>query len=377
MNQQMRTWAEIDLDRLAHNYHALRSLTHPSCGFVGVVKANAYGHGAIPVAKKLEELGATLLAVACLAEAVALREGGITAPILILGITDSAYLSDLITHQLIQAVGDLEQAKAFSQGALALGQQLTVHVKVDTGMSRLGFLADEARSTQAVAEISTLCGLEGLAVQGIFTHFSDADGSESYTTMQLNGFLSVVDQLEEKGHQFTYRHCAASAATLTRTDTHLDLIRPGIALYGHTPDPGLSFSCPLESVLTFKSAVATVRNLPAGTAVSYGRTHVLTRDSRVAVLPVGYGDGFARRLSGGYQVSIRGHLVPILGRICMDLTMVDVTDVPEIVAGDVATLYGDDCPIEVAAQRVGTISYELLCDLTPRIPRIYHGQEID
>ena len=368
---QMRTWAEIDLGRLKHNYTALREQLAPGCRFVGVVKANAYGHGAVPVAQKLEEWGADYLAVACLEEAAELRQAGVHAPILILGVTLPRYAGELLAWDAAQAVGDLETGRALSAAAVAAGRTLTIHGKADTGMSRLGFLCDEAHLDHAAGEIAALCALPGLRVEGIFTHFSDADGCEAYTMRQFTRFLDLLDKLSARGVTFEIRHCAASAAMLNYPCTHLDMVRPGIALYGHYPAPGMEYTCPLLPVMTLKTRVAAVRDLPAGTCVSYGRTATLARDSRLAVLPVGYGDGYFRLFSNGQPVAIRGKKAPVVGRVCMDLTMVDVTDIPGVIPGDEAVLYGDAAPVEDGADRAGTIQYELLCDVSPRVPRVY------
>lgn len=368
---QMRTWAEIDLGRLKHNYTALREQLAPGCRFVGVVKANAYGHGAVPVAQKLEEWGADYLAVACLGEAAELRQAGVRAPILILGVTLPRYAGELLAWDAAQAVGDLETGRALSAAAVAAGRTLTIHVKADTGMSRLGFLCDEAHLDRAAGEIAALCALPGLRAEGIFTHFSDADGCEAYTMRQFTRFLDLLDKLSARGVTFEIRHCAASAAMLNYPCTHLDMVRPGIALYGHYPAPGMEYTCPLLPVMTLKTRVAAVRDLPAGTCVSYGRTATLARDSRLAVLPVGYGDGYFRLFSNGQPVAIRGKKAPVVGRVCMDLTMVDVSDIPGVVPGDEAVLYGDAAPVEDGADRAGTIQYELLCDVSPRVPRVY------
>ena len=368
-----RTWAEIDLDRLAHNYRALRALTDPSCRFMGVVKANAYGHGAVAVARELEALGADYLSVACLDEALELRQAGIQAPILILGITPLEYAGALLDHGIAQTVGDLETAEALSRAASAAGKPLTVHLKVDTGMSRLGFLCDEDHMGQTAEAIGRAWALPGLRWEGIFTHFANADGDEAYTMRQFTRFLDLLDSLAARGITFPIRHCASSAAVLNYPCTHLDMIRPGIALYGHYPAPGMEHTCGLEPVMALKSRVAAVRDLPAGTAVSYGCTRVLERDSRVAVLPVGYADGYFRLFSNALEVQVREGRAPILGRVCMDMCMVDVTDIPGVSAGDEAVLYGDQVPVEAGAELVGTIQYELLCDVSPRVPRVYLG----
>lgn len=373
-----RTWAEVDLDALAHNYRLLRGLA-PETRFLGVVKADAYGHGAVPVAKKLQALGADMLAVACLAEAVELREAGITLPILCLGQTPVELAGDLLAYDVTQTVGDLETGEALSAAAEAAGKTLKVHVKVDTGMGRLGFVYyeddDEAALERAGKEIESLCALPGLEPEGIFTHFANADGSEAYTKNQCARIYDVFGELWERGlHQFKIYHCAASAAVLNYswTKVYMNMIRPGIALYGYVPDPSVK-DPGLKPVMTVKSRIAAVRELPAGSFISYGCTATLERDSKIAVLPMGYGDGLPRCLSNKLEVLIEDKLCPVLGRICMDMCMVDVTDAPGVKAGDAATVYGPGLT-GWAAQLAGTIPYELLCQLTPRIPRLYLEQ---
>ena len=368
-----RTWAEIDLDALAHNYHALHSLLPAGCRFLGLVKANAYGHGAVPVARKLQQLGADMLAVACLMEAEELRRAGITLPILCLGQTAPEFAPLLLEYGVTQTVEDLETARALSDAAQAAGKRLRVHVKLDTGMGRLGFLWRDGGDNRAVLEdIAALCALPGLKAEGLFTHFSDADGCQSYTMAQLARFQDARTALENRGLSFSIYHCGASAAVLHYPQTHMDMVRPGIVLYGYSPAPGLGGPA-LQPVLTLKSRVATVRSMPAGSYISYGRTARLERDTRLAVLPIGYGDGFPRGLSNRAQVELAGARCPIVGRVCMDMCMVDVTDLPGVRPGDVATVYGPGLT-EQDARLQDTIVYELLCALSPRVPRIYLEQ---
>ena len=370
---KIRTWAEVDLNALAHNYRALRALTLEGCKFLGLVKANAYGHGAVPVAKKLEELGCDMLAVACVAEAAQLRQAGITLPILCLGYTPVEETEALLRYHVTQTVGDLDTGRALSEAAQKAGGVLDVHVKLDTGMGRIGFLWQLDGDNTAVADhISALCALPGLRAGGMFTHFSDADGSEAYTEDQLHRFQDARTTLAQRGVTFPLYHCGASAATLRYACTHMDMIRPGIALYGYSPAPDMPLPHGLElrPVMTVKSRVAVVRDLPAGSCVSYGRTATLARDSRLAVVPIGYGDGFPRLLSNRMDLIVHGVPCPIVGRICMDMCMIDVTDVPDVKAGDEVLVYGPG-QAERAAQTMGTIVYELLCDLTDRVPRVY------
>lgn len=369
----MRTWAEIDLGALEHNFKALKALLPKGCKILAPVKANAYGHGAAPIARKLEELGCDMLAVACAAEAAELRQAGVTLPILCLGNTLADYAELLFTNDVIQAVGDLDTALALSEAAVKKNATVRVHIKLDTGMSRLGFFWDKDRDNSAVLEqLCRVFTLPGLAVTGMFTHFSDADGSEEYTMEQFSRFLDARDTLAARGYTVPLLHCAASAAVIAFPCTHMDMVRPGIALYGYYPDESMDglIDDDLRPVMAVKSRIVAVRPLPKGTCVSYGRTAVLERDSRLAVLPIGYGDGLPRLLSNRMHVLIHGVPCPIVGRVCMDMCMADVTDLPDVKPGDVATVYGGTLA-EQAAKLTGTIVYELLCDVSPRVPRVY------
>ncbi len=373
--QTRRAWAEIDLGALEHNYRTLRAMLPQGCKLLAPVKADAYGHGAVPVSRRLEALGADYLAVACIDEGIELREAGIHLPILILGWTDPAYTGELLQYDLTQGVSDEEMAAALSGEAARLGGTLTVHMKADTGMTRLGILCDEQGLDAAVEAMARMYALPALRWEGIFTHFSHADGSEEYTMRQFTRFLDLLDRLKERGVEFPIRHCAASAAMLNYPCTYLDMVRPGISFYGHYPDP----SCEgldgpgLKPLMTLKARVVSVKDAPAGTAVSYGRTHTLERDSRLAVLSIGYGDGLPRRCSDKLRVWLEGGYATVVGRICMDLCMVDVTDLPQVKVGDTAELYGPHTPVEDAAALCGTIQYELLCDVNKRVKRVYVG----
>ena len=370
--EKQRTWAQVSLTALEHNYRALRAMLPQGCRFLGVVKANAYGHGAMPIARKLVELGAEMLAAACLQEAVELRLAGITVPILILGATPVQAAEQVVEYDLTQSVFEPELAQAISEAAVRQGKTARIHIKLDTGMSRVGILTHDA--VAAAGEAAQLCGLPNVEAEGIFTHFANADEDEEYTMLQFTRFLDTVSVLEKNyGLTFEIRHCAASAAALKYPCTHLDMVRPGIALYGHYPHPGCQNldGVGLIPVMSVYSRVSAVRSLPAGTPVSYGCTNVLQRDSRIAVLPIGYGDGLFRLLSNRLRVEFDGQPAPVVGRICMDMCMVDVTDLPQVKPGCVATIFGVDKPLEEAAELLGTISYELLCDVSPRVPRVY------
>ncbi len=370
--ETMRTWAEISLGNLEHNYRALRACA-PDSRFLGVVKANAYGHGAVPVARKLEELGADYLAVACLNEAMELRQAGIRMPILILGATPPELAGLVADYDVTQTVFTLALARALSQAAGERGKRAKIHIKVDTGMSRLGLLDHDPR--QAARQVQALCTLPNLEAEGIFTHFANADGDEAYTMLQFTRFLDTLEELESKYQQkFKIRHCAASAAVLNYPCTHLDMVRPGVALYGHAPDPscaGLE-ELDLRPVMTLKSRVSAVRDLPGDTPVSYGCIQkVGAQGGRVAVLPIGYADGLHRTLSGKGSVWLAGKRRPILGRVCMDMCMVLLDNETQVGPGDEAEIFGAHLPAEELAALAGTIQYELLCAVSPRVPRVY------
>ena len=371
-----RTWAEISLGNLEHNYRALRACA-PDSRFLATVKANAYGHGAVPMARRLEELGADYLATACLDEAAQLRKAGITAPILILGYTPPELAGELVDLDITQTVFTPELARALSDAAGAAGKRAKIHLKADTGMSRLGVLCHDPE--QGAADLNALCALPHLEPEGIFTHFSVSDeegeDSETYTMLQFTRFLDVLKELEEKyGRTFEIRHCANSGAVLNYPCTHLDMVRPGIALYGHYPDP----SCEgldgpgLRPVMSLFSRVAAVRELPEDTPISYGRTETAGRGGgRIAILPIGYADGLHRALSNEGYVRLDGECRPIMGRICMDMCMIGLNEAADVRPGDVAEVFGEHLPIEWQAETAGTISYELLCAVAPRVPRIY------
>ena len=375
----MRTWAEVDLDNLTHNYHILREMMPENCRFLGLCKANAYGHGAVPIAKKLEALGAELLAVACLEEAIELRHGGVTIPILCLGQTDPHYAPSLVANNVIATVGDWETAQALSQAAVKMRQNIRIHVKIDTGMTRLGFLWEADKKEEVADCIANLCRLPNLEHEGIFTHFADAEGSEPYTMGQMTAFLEAKEMLTARGIDCDLYHCANSAAMLRYPSTHMNMVRPGLVLYGYYPDAQYAEmdGHRLRPVMKLCSRIWSIRTIPAGTKVSYGCTVTLERESRVAVLPIGYGDGYFRSFSGAAEVLIAGVRCKILGRVCMDMCMIDVTDLPHVAVGDVATIYGVDGLLEDAAHIASTVPYELLCDVNPRVPRVYTQQGID
>lgn len=374
-----RTWAEIDLDALAHNYRALRSQMGPKARFLGVVKADAYGHGSIEVSRTLEELGAEYLAISNVDEARELRLAGIGLPILQLGLTPADQTAVLIENRVTQAVWSEDAAQAFSREAQRAGGRLKVHLKLDTGMSRLGFQCDEPNFEASLASLKRVCALPGLEVEGAFTHFavSDEDSEESraYTQLQHQRFEAMLQRLEEAGITIPLRHCANSGATVGYPQFAHDMFRPGIITYGIGHQAHL---LGLKPVMTLKTVIGTVKEFTPGTTVSYGRTFRAQRPSRVGVLPIGYADGLHRALSNQWRVWTPHGLAPIAGRICMDMCMVDLTDLPQVREGDEVEVYGPHNSVNEAAALTGTISYELTCAVSKRVPRIYYkgGKEI-
>ena len=374
-----RTWAEIDLDALAHNYQVLCSRMGPASRFLGVVKADAYGHGAVEVSRTLAELGAAYLAVSNADEAQELREAGLGLPVLQLGLTPADQTERLLAHRITQTVWSEDAARAFSREAERLGGRLKVHVKLDTGMSRLGFPCDEKRFEQSLEAILRVCDLPGLEAEGIFTHFavSDETGEESrdYTILQHRWFDSMIRALGERGVRFAFQHCANSGAAVGYSQFGYDLFRPGIITYGighQAQELGL------RPVMTLKTVIGAIRELPADTSVSYGRTFRTVQASRVGVLPIGYADGLHRALSNRWRVWTPYGFAPILGRVCMDMCMVDLTGLPRVAEGDEAEVYGPHNSVNDAAQLAGTIAYELTCAVSKRVPRIYYrgGREV-
>ena len=367
-----RTWAEIDLDALAHNYQQARRRIGPHVKYLGVVKADAYGHGAIQIARKLEQLGADYLAVSSLDEAKELRHGGIQAPILILGHTPPAMVPQLIEYRITQAVSALAKAREYSAAAAACGGTLKVHIKVDTGMSRLGFLVRGGHFDTGVDSIAAACALPGLEAEGIFTHFAVSDeddaGSEAYTREQFAVFTRVLDALAERGRTFAIRHCANSGALARYPEMYLDMVRPGIALYGVGAD---AKRLDLRPVMRLKSSISTIKTFDPDTDISYGRTFRTTARTRIGVLPIGYADGFFRGLSNRMSVVTDQGPAPQRGRICMDMCMVDLTDLPDVKVGDTVEIFGSRQKVDDLAALLDTIPYELTCAVSRRVPRVY------
>ena len=368
-----RTWSEIDLDALKYNYHILRKKIGPDVKFLGVVKADAYGHGSVMVSRLLEKEGADYLAVSSIDEAMELRVNGIKMPILILGHTPKEQVERLIEYNITQAVTCLSKAEEYSGEALRLGQTLRIHIKVDTGMSRLGFISDKGNEFRAVDGILEAVNKPGLLTEGIFTHFavSDEEGEEyeEYTHHQFELFMNVIKGVEEKwGKTFDIKHCANTGAVYNYPETYLDMVRPGLLLYGYGE---YAKKLGLKGVMTLKSVISTIKIYPEGTKVSYGGIYTCPETTRMAVIPYGYADGFLRYLSNKCELYTPGGFAKQCGKICMDMSMINVTDMPEVVVGSEVEIFGSNNPIEKLAKLAETIPYELTCAVSKRVPRKY------
>lgn len=378
-----RTWARIDLDAVGYNFRQIRSRLKPATKVCCVVKADAYGHGAEALAREYEALGADYFAVSNLEEAVQLRNAGVTKPILILGYTPPCKAKCLHDQKITQAVLSRTYGEQLAQEAVQAGVTVRVHLKVDTGMSRIGFFFQEAqRDSASVDDMEAVCRLQGLQAEGIFTHFAVADegtdGAE-YTRRQFSCFTGAIAQLEARGIAFEIRHCANSAATLDYSEMQLDMVRPGIILYGLEPSEKMLHPISLHPVMELKSVISLLKQIEPETSVSYGRKFTANTQLRVATVPIGYADGYSRVLSQKASVLVHGRRAPILGRVCMDQLMLDVTGIPAIQEGDTVTLFGQDggafLPVDELANYMGTIHYEITCMLNKRVPRIYYRND--
>lgn len=362
------TWVEIDDSAITHNTRRLKQIVGERVVLMAVVKADGYGHGAVAVALAALANGATQLAVANIEEALILRDAGISAPILILGYAEPAAVPLAIAHDLRLTVYDATLARDYLREAQRVGGRLRVHVKIDTGMGRLGLLPAEA--TQFLRDTLTLPAWD---VEGIYTHFSSADDDPDYTAEQVRVFRSIIEPLRAAGIHLPFAHVANSAGTLASADHHFDLVRVGLALYGLSPSPSVPAPSDFRPALTWKTVIASVKTLPAGHAVGYGNAYVTQGDERIAVLPVGYADGFRRAPANYGEVLVRGVRAPIVGRVSMEKTMINVSHIPDAHIGDEVVLLGaqggERITAEEMAARIGTINYEVVCSILPRVPR--------
>lgn len=369
-----RTWAEIDLDAAASNMRHIREVTAPGAMVTAVVKADAYGHGAAEMSHIALENGADRLAVACISEAKQLRAAGIAAPILILGASDETEAADIVKYDIIPAVFSYELAKRLSEEAKKQGKTVKIHVKADTGMSRIGFVVGDGDAA-ARREIAKIAALENLEIEGIFSHFATSDESDTaYMRRQYEVFLRFCEELSADGIKIPIRHIANSAAIMMYPETHLEMVRAGIIFYGLYPSEEVDRGrLALTPVMSLKSKISMVKEKNAGWGVSYGREYITGGRTKIATVPVGYADGYTRNLAGRASVELAGgERAKIIGRICMDQCMIDVTNVNNISAGDEVTLFGSrGITADDIARWADTINYEVICLVSKRIPRVY------
>ena len=385
MNEFLRrTWAEINLDAVNHNIGQIRSVLNPGVKLCAVVKADCYGHGYAYTAAEMEAAGADWFAVSNLAEALQLRRAGIGKPILILGYTPPDKAAELVYNDVSQAVFSEDYAEALSSHAVLSHVQVNAHIKIDTGMSRIGFLYhDSVDDYPVIDEMERVCRLPGLSPEGVFTHFAKADcaDGEVYTRIQYDLFLSAVSRLEQRGVRFRLRHCANSAAILDYPEMQLDMARAGVILYGMYPSATVSRRIRLLPVMELKTVISMVKEVPPGTPVSYGGTFVSSAPTRIATVPIGYADGYPRLLSNKAEMLVGGVRVKQIGNVCMDQCMLDVSGIPGVTPGKVITVFGREGSEAVTADelaaKAGMINYEVTCALSRRVPRVYvQGNEI-
>ena len=367
------TYVEIDLAALQHNFLQARRQAGDGRQLLAVVKADAYGHGAARVAPALQQAGADLFGVAMVEEGLELRRAGVSRPILVLGGVYPGQEEELLAHDLVPVVFDLDTARRLDALATADGRQVTYHLKLDSGMGRLGFRPEELPEV-----LDVLAGLKGLVMDGLISHLAVADDPENpFTSEQAEIFRSALSCVRQAGFAPRHIHLSNSAALFSRQFPECNLVRPGIVLYGGLPAPCFAKRLDLQPVMSFRTSVAQVKKVPAGTGVSYGHRFVAKRSTTLAAIPVGYADGYSRHLSNVGEVLIRGRRVPVAGTVCMDWTLIDVTDIPQVQVGDEVTLLGRDngqsINAEEWAQRIDTISYEVFCQVSKRVPRVYLG----
>lgn len=367
-----RTWVNINLDNIRHNYQCIRKYIGNNTKFLGVVKANAYGHGAIEVARVLQEENADYLAVACIDEAIELRQNGIELPILILGHTPAKYTKDLIKYNITQCVANLHKASEYNDEAKKLNKKLKVHIKVDTGMSRLGFLVEGNYFESGIDHIKQAYNLEYLNCEGIFTHFSVSDEydncSKEYTLNQFQLFTKVIKRLENESIRFEIRHCCNTGATITYPQMHLDMVRPGLLLYGYGDENNI---LGLKPCMSLMSRINTIKYFDEGIDISYGRHYRTSSRTRVATIGIGYADGLHRNLSNSCSFYCKGKKLPQIGNICMDMCMLNVTNFDDIDVEDEVEIFGENNSLIELSKIENSIPYEFMCSISNRVKRIY------
>jgi alanine racemase len=364
------SWVEIDLDAARHNITSVRNRLRPGVSILLVVKADAYGHGAVRVSRLAEECGIDMLGVATLDEGRELRKAGLKLPILILSPVLPQELEGALENSLAITASSYEFVAKASEIASGAGAVCTIHIEVDTGMGRAGVAEDAAVET-----IARMRSLPGISLEGIFTHFPTSDSDVDFTKDQIDRFTGIVADLEARGVTFRYVHCANSAAILNVPSSHFNLVRPGLLVYGHAPSIVLREAIDVVPVMSFRARLVLVRDMPAGASISYGRTFIAPKPMRVGVVPVGYGHGLSHRLSNKGQFLFRSTRVGIVGRVTMDMTMLDLTGFPDVAVGEEVVIFGRQGGAEITSDEVArwdeTLNYEVLCRISKRVPRVY------
>ena len=369
------TWVEIDLNALRHNLLAIRKWVGPQIKILGIVKADAYGHGDYEVSRVLLNNGVEMLGIAILEEGIQLRDEGIKAPLLLLGGIFEEQIDSIMHYDLIPTVYDLKLAEVLSKKATYFNKKLKVHVYVDTGMGSIGVKYDKA-----VEFVKFVKNMKNLFIEGIFTHCSSSDEKDSaFTNLQIKKFRDVLTALDSMKVCIPLRHMANSGAILGYPEAYFNMVRPGLSLYGLYSSEDISRDIGIRPVMSFKTRIIHIKNMESGDVVGYGRTYRITKPTRVATLPLGYDDGYNRLFSNQGEVIIRGKKASIVGRVCMDQCFIDVTNIKDVSVGDEVVLYGsqaqESIPIESIAKQLNTIPYEVTCSISKRVPRIYTNKE--
>ncbi|MBR2579482.1 MAG: alanine racemase, partial [Clostridia bacterium] len=364
-----RTWAKVDVDNIKHNFNEIKKRLNPKTKLLCVLKADAYGHGAEFLVGEYEKLGADFFGVSNLDEAMQLRKAGAKKPILIFGYTPSECADILADNNISQAVFSLEYAKKLQKQCKNKGVKVKAHLKIDTGMSRIGFFAqDEESRNRSVDEILEISGMPEIEIEGMFTHFSVADdvtNNKEYTLNQIDNFKDIIKILEAKGLYIPLKHCCNSGALINFHDMQLDMVRAGVILYGLYPSDEIVGKIDLKPAMSLKTVVSQVKTIPKGTSVSYGRTFVSDREIKVASVAIGYADGYSIKFSNNSEMLVHGKRAKILGRVCMDQLMLDVSDIEGVAEGDEVIVFGGDgennISVDELAKNIGTINYEIIC----------------
>lgn len=374
-----RTWAEIDMDALAYNINSIKSKLAEGEKVMGIVKADAYGHGDGFVSRALQDADFDWFGVSNIEEGMSLRNEGIEKPILILGYTpvETAKLMD--EYKLTQALVGMDYAKALQAEAEKAGVVIDAHVKLDTGMTRVGFQTDEENFEESLKELIEVSKMPNIHITGIFTHHAVADAYQGdnpkFTEMQFTRFNKMVNALKDAGVDVGICHCANSATTIAYPEKHLGMCRSGIITYGMLPSGECNGMIDIKPLMTLKTTIGLIKHVKAGSQLSYGRTYTADTDRVIATIPIGYADGYSRALSNKARMLVNGHFAPVVGRVCMDQIMLDVTGIPDVKMGDEVVVFGHQkdqiLPIEELAEILGTINYELTCVITKRVPRVF------